>query len=291
VRALLAATAIGGWSSVPEPAIAQSGVVATSSRAARDEAIRAIPWQRLHPRDRQALHAIVDRASIYRRLPPRLVDCDPDLFSFLAGHPEVVVDVWQIMGVSRVTLDKRPDGAFQGTDGAGTAGTVRYLSANWGPDGKNEALVLAEGSYDGKPFVKTLKAKTVMLLRTAAVQEANGRTYVSVRADTFVQIDQMAVDLIARTVQPWVNATADRNYLETLAFVSNFSRTAERNPDGMRQLAARLASVDPATRETLVALCFQAAERNAAVERARRTGGAPPAASDSVAYASRTGEE
>jgi hypothetical protein len=68
---------------------------------------------------------------------------------------------------------------------------------------------------------------------------------------------------VVKTVQPWLSKTADRNYIETLSFVSNFSRTAEKNPQGMQRLAARLASLDEPTRNELVALCFRTAERYA----------------------------
>jgi hypothetical protein len=65
-------------------------------------------------------------------------------------------------------------------------------------------------------------------------------------------------------VQPWINQTADRNFIETLGFVSTFSQTAERNPQGMQRLAARLQTVDAPTRNELVDLCFRAAQRYAA---------------------------
>jgi hypothetical protein len=82
----------------------------------------------------------------------------------------------------------------------------------------------------------------------------------------------MAVELVAKSVQPWVNATADRNLVETLTFFSNFSRTAERNPDGMQRLAARLPTVDEPTRRELVQLCFQTAGRYSQLDRPRGPG-------------------
>jgi hypothetical protein len=236
---------------------------ATSSRAARDEAMRAIPWRSMTPEARRAAQFVVKNASIYRRLPTRVIDCDPEMFNFLFQHPEVVIDVWRLMGISQVTLEKTPDGAYRGSDGAGTAGMVRFLFTNWGQNGQNTAVVFADGSYDGKPFVSQLKAQSIMLLRSSAIQETNGRHYVTVRVDTFVRIDQMGIELVAKTVQPWIAKTADRNFIETLSFVSNFSRTAEKNPQGMQRLANRLAAVDEPTRNELVAVCFRTAERYA----------------------------
>ncbi|MCI0492700.1 MAG: hypothetical protein L0Z07_07170 [Planctomycetes bacterium] len=247
---------------------------ATSNRVAREEAVRAIPWQEMVPLDRRNAHFVVKNAAIYRRLPTRVIDCDPDMFVFLAQHPEVIIDVWHVMGVSQVKLDRMPDGAFRGTDGAGTTGTVRYLYSNWGEGTQNLAVVFAEGAYEGQPFVQPIQAQTLVLLRYDTVQETNGRHYITVRVDSFVHIEQIGIELVAKTVQPWITKTADRNLIETLSFVSNFSRTAEKNPQGMRRLATRLTAVDEPTRDLLVQLCFRTAERHARLEQTHRTSGA-----------------
>lgn len=244
---------------------------ATSSAAAREEAVRAIPWRAMDPESRRLAQSVVQNTSIYRRLPTRVIDCDPDMFSFLIQHPEIVIDVWKLMGVSRVTLDKLPDGTYRGTDGAGTTGAVRFLHAGFGPNGKVLAVVYADGKYDGNPFPTALKAQSMMVLRAQAGQEINGRRYITVRVDTFVHVDQMGVELVAKTVQPWINKIADQNFIETLTFVSNFSRTAEKNPQGMQRLSTRLASIDEPTRTQLVQLCFRAAERYAQRQNATRT--------------------
>jgi hypothetical protein len=244
----------------------------SSSRADSNDAIRAIPWRQIDPQYRDAAQKVVNNASIYRRLPTRVIDCDPEIFTFLLQHPEVVIDVWRVMGISQVALQKLPNGDYQGADGAGTVGTVRFLYADWKPGAQNMAVIHADGSYDGKPFLHPLKAQSVMLLRSGAIRETNGRHYITVRIDSFVKIEQMGIELVAKTVQPWISKTADRNFIETLSFVSNFSRTAEKNPDGMKRLATRLNAVDQPTRDELVTICFRTAERYAHREDATRTG-------------------
>lgn len=255
------------------PAISSpAGGDATSSRAARDEAIRAIPWKSMSPAGRQTSQSIINNTSIYRRLPTRIIDCDPDLFTFLLQHPEIVIDVWRVMGISQVALSKAPDGSYRGSDGAGTTGNVRYLFSNWGEGAHNTAVVYADGAYQGPPLGTALKAQTIMLMRSDSVRETNGRRYITVKLDTFVRIEQLGVEIIAKTVQPWIARTADQNLIETLTFVSNFSRTAEKNPQGMKRLATRLNSLDEPTRNQLVDLCFRTAERYAQRDAHTRTG-------------------
>jgi hypothetical protein len=254
---------------INSPACADTGDP-TSSRAARDEAIRAIPWRQMGPEERRIAQFVIKNTSIYRRLPTRVIDCDPEMFNFLFQHPEVVIDVWRVMGISQVSLEKLPGGAYRGTDGAGTTGVVRFLQTSFGPNAQNVAVIFADGTYEGKPFVTPLKAQTILMLRSTAVQETNGRHYVTVCVDSFVRIDQMGIQLVAKTVQPWISKIADRNFIETLSFVSNFSRTAEKNPQGMQRLATRLSSLDEPTRNELVALCFRTAERYAQRDAAGR---------------------
>jgi hypothetical protein len=249
-----------------------SGSDATSSRAARDEAVRAIPWKSISPAGRQTAQSIINNTSIYRRLPTRIIDCDPDLFTFLLQHPEVVIDVWRVMGISQVALIKAPDGSYRGSDGAGTTGNVRYLFSNWGEGAHNTAVVYADGAYQGPPFGTALKAQTIMLMRSDSIRETNGRRYITVKVDTFVRIEQLGIEIIAKTVQPWIAKTADQNLIETLTFVSNFSRTAEKNPQGMKRLASRLNTLDEPTRNQLVNLCFRTAERYARRDNGTRTG-------------------
>lgn len=225
----------------------------------------------MSPANRQTTQSIINNTSIYRRLPTRIIDCDPDLFTFLLQHPEVVIDVWRVMGISQVVLSKAPDGVYHGTDGAGTTGTVRYLFCNWGETAHNVAVVYADGAYQGPPFPTALKAQSIMLLRSEAVRETNGRNYITVRIDSFVRVEQLGVEIIAKTVQPWIAKTADQNLIETLTFVSNFSRTAEKNPQGMQRLANRLNALDEPTRNELVTLCFRTSERYAQRDSRTRT--------------------
>jgi len=265
--AALAATAQSANTTAP------AGSDASSSRAARDEAIRAVPLKLMSPANRQTAQSIINNTSIYRRLPKRIIDCDPDLFTFLLQHPEIVIDVWRVMGISQVALSKAPDGVYHGTDGAGTTGTVRYLFCNWGEGAHNVAVVYADGAYQGPPFPTPLKAQSIMLLRSEAVRETNGRHYITVRIDSFVRVEQLGIEIIAKTVQPWIAKTADQNFIETLTFVSNFSRTAEKNPQGMQRLANRLNTLDEPTRNELVALCYRTSERYARRDGSIRTGG------------------
>jgi len=80
LRAVFLCVAVGA---VTPSAIGADAGGATSSRAAREDAIRAIPWRTMQPDDRHRAQFVIQNAGIYRRLPTRIIDCDPDMFTFL----------------------------------------------------------------------------------------------------------------------------------------------------------------------------------------------------------------
>ena len=248
---------------------------ATTSDEAKREAEQAIPWRELDLHERRLVQHVIRNTSIYRRLPTRVFPCDPEVFTFLAQHPEVVVDTWNVLDISKLKLDRADGEGFRVIDGAGSTGELKYLFTHWSPDARNVAVAYAEGIYEGKPLTKPVKAQCVLLLRSGSTVETDGRTYVTARLDTFIYIDRVGLELIAKTIQPILGATADHNFTETMKFTANVSRTAQQNPDTMERLAGQLPKIDAATREELVAVCRRAAERHAAWARSRQALGAP----------------
>ena len=120
----------------------------TTSKKTRKQAIAAIPYNQLKPETRAKVSAVVDKPSIYRRLPVTSIDVDPDMFLFLVRYPEVIVNIWQIMGVTRMTVDRDGPFSLKSNDGAGAVSDVDLI---YGTNNKN--IYYAEGTYEG-PLLK-----------------------------------------------------------------------------------------------------------------------------------------
>lgn len=244
----------------------ESAFAASSSKAAEEAARRAIPWSLLSQQDRRTTQYITRNVSVYRRLPTRTIDCSPESFTFLAQRPEVVASIWNVMGVSNLQLTRTSPTTFSATDTAGTQGMLRIMHADWGQNAKNRVVIYAEGIYEAKPLPRPIKAKSILLLRSGGGEgEHAGR--VTSRLDSFVYFDRTAADLVAKTLQPLINRTADHNFVETMKFVSTFSQTAERNPAGVAKLADRLSGVDPQVRGELVTFCHNMHQKQAVAQR------------------------
>lgn len=220
---------------------------ATWSRAARREAIQAIPLDHLARADQDSVRFVLNHTTLYRRLPVKQIECDPQLFLFLVRHPEVLVNIWEVLGVSNVSLQRSGPNTFLASDGQGTLGNVKILrdEANW-------QLMYAEGAYEGPLLKWPVRGKCVLLLRVRYQRRNDGHYQVTGQLDSFTHIDRVAVELLAKTFQPLVGLAADYNFTETMNFVGDLSQATERNPRGIASLYQKLNHIDPETRRQLL---------------------------------------
>ena len=99
----------------------------TNSRKIRQQAINAIPFQQLTPQVRATITPIIEKPSIYRRLPVTAIDIDPDYFLYLVRYPEVIVNIWQLMGITQMTLERTGPFSMDSNDGAGAVHTLSLI--------------------------------------------------------------------------------------------------------------------------------------------------------------------
>jgi hypothetical protein len=239
-----------------------------SQRNARVECVQGIPWQSFDRETREEVQQLTKGGTIFRRLPAQVIPCDPRLFSFMLDNPELLVNIWEVMGISKVTMTRTGPNEYTAADGAGTSCNLRVIHR-----GQDLQIVLAEGVYEGPAFPKAIHGRCLLVLRSASLQETDGRDYITARLDAFIDFDQVGLDLIAKTLQPWIGRIADYNFSETIGFVGSLSRTAEVNPLGVQRLSTRLNRVDPAVSERFGELSLDiarlAAERQTSNEVAR----------------------
>ena len=228
---------------------------ATNGRAARDEAVKSIPFDKLSGEMRTRVSAVINNVSVYRRLPTQSIDCDPDLFVFLVRNPEVIVDIWRVMGITNMTLDRSGPDRYRACDGQGTTGNVEFAYR-----GDDIHVIYSEGMYDGPMYPTKLRGQCVMILKSSYVRGSNGQVSVVNRLDAFLRIENLGAEIVAKTLQPLLGKTADHNFSETTSFVTTLVHTAETNPSGVSRLAQRLRHVEPQIRQQFADLAVRAAD-------------------------------
>ena len=240
VFALAVLAAVAGVVLLPMPATAQLPAPAADTR---DEAVRAIPFDEMNEQAHAKLSRVVSNATLYRRLPTQAINCDPDLHVLLVRHPEVVVNIWQLMGVSKAKVKRTGAYTFDASDGGGTVCTVELVYGR--PD---LHIFYGEGYYEGTLLRQRTYGSCVLVLHSTYGQQG-GRPVVSNRLDAFVRLDRIGAEVVAKTLLPVVGKAADFNFTESTKFVGQVNEAAERNGPGMQRLAAKLTTIDPPVRE------------------------------------------
>lgn len=226
----------------------------TSSREARESARRALAVERLPAADRQEAERVLRRPTLFRRLPTETFTCDRDLLEFALAKPDVIVDLWRVLGISRLALDPTGPGQWKMSDGWGTEGTLRVLRHDRTPQG-GTLVLLGRGGYNGPLAPQPLTGTCLVLVRyRETAREADGSARHAMQVDAFLDADGLGLEIVTRSLQGLVCRSSASNLHEICLFMAEFSATADENPAGVARLATRLSRVDAADRAALVAL-------------------------------------
>lgn len=227
----------------------------SSSRQFRNQAVESIPFQQLNPAAQEKIHEIVDRPSLYRRLPVTTIATDPDYFRFLVRYPEVIVNIWQLMGVTQMTTKRTGPFTLDTNDGAGTISNIELVYGN-----ETMHVFYGSGTYEGPVIRKKLTGRCVLVLQTNYSKDAQGQPQATNQLDVFLKIDNATLGLMAKTIQPVVGPTADHNFTESLKFVQRLNSTTEENGPGVQGMATRM-DLDDDVREKFIEMAGIVYER------------------------------
>src|SRR5690606_39744487 len=125
------------------------GAAGSSSREAREDAMRTIPYRQLNPDARRKVDAVLDNVTVFRRMPVQIMSCDPDFYLFMVQHPDVMVDLWKALGISNLTLVRTGADTFHGRD---TEGSMNAIQIHYSSPELH--LIYAVGTYVGGVLTK-----------------------------------------------------------------------------------------------------------------------------------------
>ena len=219
----------------PSATHAQQLTSGSSGRQFRQQGIEAVPFDRLNQQTQEKLRPVLDKPSIYRRLPTMAIECDPDYYRYLIRYPEVIVEIWKLMGVTKMDVVRTGPWKIDSDDGAGT---ISDLELVYGDADKH--IFYGTGSYEGSLIRRKLSGRCVLVLQTKHGIGENGKPQAVSQLDVFLKVDNVAAGVIARTLQPLVGPTADHNFIESLKFVQRLNETTVRNGPGVQVMGTRL---------------------------------------------------
>jgi hypothetical protein len=226
----------------------------SSSRDSRQRAIDAMPLGRMEASQRRAVEKQLKSTTLYRRLPVETFTCDADLLEFALERPESIVDIWRVLGISRLTLDPSGPRQWRLADGYGTVGLIRLVhQERTGHSGM--LLFHGKGGYSGSLSPRPLSGSCLLLVQhRPAGTAADDRPRQAVQIDAFLDVDGVGLEVVTRTLQPIIVRTAASNLHEICLFMATLSQAAVTRPEGLAVLANRLTRTDPEDRKRLVSI-------------------------------------
>jgi hypothetical protein len=228
----------------------------SSSKKFRNQTVQSIPFHQINDETKNKISEILKKPSIYRRLPVTSINADPDYFQFLVRYPEVIVNIWQLMGVTQMSTERTGPYTVLSNDGAGTISSLELVYGT-----ENLHIFYGTGTYEGPILRRKLTGKCVLVLRSENKPGASGKPVSTSQLDVFLKVENATANLIARTIQPLVGTTADHNFVESLKFVQRLNETTEKNGPGVQQMGKKLKIDDNVRQEfnKVVDIVFQRA--------------------------------
>ena len=232
-------------SSATEPTLLTTlSTDSASSRETQADATRRIPMQQLNRESQSLVNDVVDKPSFFRRMPTQNIDCDPQMFQHLVRYPEVLVNIWDVMGITKVQVNRTGPYTFTADDGVGTTCKCDLIFGN-----EKIHIYYGTGAYKGNMAPRQITGRCVCVLYSSVAKSADGRSMINGAMDVFLKLDNLGADLLTRTLSPLVGKTADYNFVESAKFLAQISQVCERNPAGAQILASKLTKVQPQIRD------------------------------------------
>ena len=225
------------------------GAAFGSASNLKQDALRNTPLSKLTPQGRSLAQGIINDTTVFRRLPTQQFECDSDLYAFMLDYPELVINMWEVMGVTKVRLTKIGTASWNLDDGAGTTGKIHVLYRS-----PAQHVIYAEGSYVGSMVPRAIRGRCLVTIRHGQGRSADGRTIMQCRLDSFVQMDNFGVELIAKTFHTALGNIADHNLREITGFVASVQQAAETAPENLERIAAKCDRIPLQTRHDFMVI-------------------------------------
>ena len=224
----------------------------TSSSSARKAAIAALPLQNISPDSRARVNEILGNISYFRRLPTLAFAVDPDVYQYLVNHPDVTVSIWRAMKIAKLQLWQTGKDDYEADAGDGSSGTIEVLHR-----GADKSLVLCEGLYKSPLMSKAIQAKSLLMLHTSFIKEADGTIYATHRADLFVSFPSQTIEAATKVLSPLTTSMTDRSFSEISLFLKMMSLAMARRPDWVEHIVNKMDGVPEVRRNQMLLLTAQ----------------------------------
>ncbi|MDR1959064.1 MAG: hypothetical protein LBQ54_08480 [Planctomycetaceae bacterium] len=217
-----------------------------------------VPWNELKPDSAQIAQNLIETRTIFRSMPLQTNYCDKQLYLFLLDHPDVIVGMWEQMGVTQLSLREKSPGKFFLKETTGSAVDVEFLYKS-----ANIMVVYSKGSFIAPMTPKPISGESLLILHSRFGTDGKGRPAVQCRLDCYAKIHNSGAEMLAKLLVPVLGKVADSNFEQVLEFVSSVSDVAESDYESVQEIALRLNKVKPSVANEFAVIAEEVYDRAA----------------------------
>ena len=200
--------------------------------------LQKLPWNDLSAAAQSKIKSVVSGSPLFHRMPQQTVYADPEMYHFLLQHPDIIIGFWEQLGATELSLSEVKENHYILKETGGTAAAVEVLYRTNGC-----CIVYAKGDYRGPLLAKAYKGDVVLVLRTQYTRDETNEPMVVCDLDTFIQINSLGADVLAKLFFTQLAKVADSNFEITVSFVGQVSKAAARNTVALKSTAEEITSV------------------------------------------------
>ena len=219
---------------------------------AQEQAKHSIPWDKLTDTAKTKLRSVISDTTVFHRLKTQQFKCDESVYIHLVRHPEILTNIWELMGVTQLRIERTAPFSISINDGQYTKTKLDLVYGT-----SNLHVFHCEGSYKGMIIPTVSTGRAIIIIRSN-YDDAKATPTVEHQMDIFLQIDNAANQLLVKTLSYFFMKTADANFAETTQFIGQIDKIVKNNPAGMTRLVHRLTRVQPAIRQQFSVLVGKA---------------------------------
>ena len=231
------ATLCGQEQSRPQTGIKQQNVQ-KENFVQNNSTVIPVPWDALDDQSRKQIQGVIRNKTIFRHMPQQVGYCDPEMYDFMISHPDVVIELWKLLGITHISLQETGPDKYHMVEGTATVSDVEVVYKS-----KNLCIAYAVGEYDAPMLRRKIKGDVVLFLRSRYGHDKENRPIVQSDLDVYVRIHNPGAEMLAKILVPIVGKIADSNFEQTIAFVRSVSAAAQDDYEVIREYAERLQNV------------------------------------------------
>jgi hypothetical protein len=194
------------------------------------------------PTERARLERIAKNAFASTRVEHEPYAARPEVWEYLLDHPEFATHITRALKVARYRV-WHDGGDLWLDDGWGVKGQFTIVHAERGM-----RLLYARGHFEQK-VLPEIHGQAVGTLEYAFRQDEAGHTVVVTAASGYVQVDNRALNALAKVAAPMVQAKADKEAGYLLRTCARVTRAIEEDPARVYQLVSERPDVPRAELE------------------------------------------